>query len=370
MTTPQEPINFTVEQNTIRFQGSLRSGGGGKRLLQDLTRTIELIQDSQIEIDFSEVTGIDSLGACLLAELVVHSRVQGKEITFINSSEEIDRGLDRYYFPSPEVKLPEISPQPIISLGEKAYLLWEAAGELLLLVSETVYWSFVGLFNPSGHRKGAVSAQALGIGVGALPVVALISLLIGIVLALQSSEQLRQFGANIYVADLVVVAMTREMGPLMTAILLAGRSGAAIAAEISTMTVSEEIDALRTMGINPVRYVIVPKILGITLTAPLLTILATIIGIFGGFIISLSALDLTPQSFYHEALTVLFPWDIATGMIKSLVFSWLIVILSSHFGLRVAGGAEGVGKATTKAVVASIFAVILADSLLGLLFYL
>ncbi len=370
MTTPTDPASFALDGDVIRLRGSLKHGGGGKKLLSTLKRTIDLIHEDRIEIDFKEVSGIDSLGACLLAELVVHSRVQGKDVDFINTSVEIDRGLDKYYFPSPEVKIPEVPPQPIIGLGEKAYQFWEAMGEFLLLVSETVYWSLVGLFNPSGHRKGAVSAQALGIGVGALPVIGLISLLIGVVLALQSSEQLRQFGANIYVADLIVVSMTREMGPLMTAILLAGRSGAAIAAEVSTMTVSEEIDALRTMGINPIRYVIVPKILGITLTAPLLTILATVIGIFGGFLISLSVLDLTPQSFYHEAVTVLFLWDIVTGLIKSLVFAWLIVIMASHFGLRVTGGAEGVGKATTQAVVASIFAVILADSLLGLLFYL
>ncbi len=257
----------------------------------------------------------------------------------------------------------------MVSLGEKVYQFWEAAGDLLLLVSESAYWSIVGLFSSSGHRKGSVSAQALAIGVGALPVIALISFLVGVVLALQSAAQLRQFGANIYVADLVVISMAREMGPLMTAILLAGRSGAAIAAEIATMTVSEEIDALRTMGINPIRYVVVPKVIGITITAPLLTISAVVIGILGGFIISLGMLDLTPQSFYYEAVTALFMKDIRTGLVKSLVFAWLIVILAAHFGLRVKGGAEGVGRATTKAVVAAIFAVIVADCALGLLFY-
>ena len=322
-----------------------------------------------MEIDLAQVDSIDSLGAGLLAEIAVQGRTGGREVIFTNAPPDIERGLDRYYYPAPELKLPDVAPKPMVSLGEKVYQFWEAAGDLLLLVSESAYWSIVGLFSSSGHRKGSVSAQALAIGVGALPVIALISFLVGVVLALQSAAQLRQFGANIYVADLVVISMAREMGPLMTAILLAGRSGAAIAAEIATMTVSEEIDALRTMGINPIRYVVVPKVIGITITAPLLTISAVVIGILGGFIISLGMLDLTPQSFYYEAVTALFMKDIRTGLVKSLVFAWLIVILAAHFGLRVKGGAEGVGRATTKAVVAAIFAVIVADCALGLLFY-
>lgn len=369
MSTPNNTVSLTITDAVIKLSGSLR-GGGGKNLLKYLTDAITQIEGERVEIDIEEITEIDSLGASLLAELVVRGHLIGKEVALTNAASEIENGLDRYYYPAPELKLPDVSPQPMVSLGEKIYNMWEAFGELLLLTSESVYWSVVGIWNPSGYRKGSVAAQALSIGVGALPVIATIAFLIGVVLALQSAEQLRQFGANIFVADLVCIAMAREMGPLMTAILLAGRSGAAIAAEIASMTVNEEIDALRTMGINPIRYVVVPKMLGISLTAPLLAVLATIIGIVGGFVIAVSSLDLTPQSFFLEAVSALFMKDIQTGMVKSLVFAWLIVILASYFGFRVKGGAEGVGKATTKAVVASIFAVIFADSLLGILFYL
>lgn len=240
---------------------------------------------------------------------------------------------------------------------------------MLILISESVYWSIVGIWNRKGHRPGAAQAQALKIGVGALPVVLTVAFLIGVVLALQAAVQLRQFGANIYVADLVCISMAREMGPLMTAIILAGRSGAAIAAEISTMNVTEETDALVVMGIRPIRYIVVPKILGITLTIPLLSILATVVGISGGLVASIGALDITPQSFILEAKTALFLKDIITGQIKSLIFAWLIVICAAFFGFRASGGPEGVGRATTSAVVASIFAVIVADALLGLLFY-
>jgi len=359
----------TVDETAIHISGSLRQGGSPK-LLEDLIAAVEDIEGTQVIIDLSEVAELDSLGASLLAELEVKTRLTGKSIRFIRAAEEIEHGLEQYYYPTPEIKFPSPESQHIVTLGERAFDLFRACGNLLLIISESVYWSIVALWNPSGHRKAAVISQALAIGVGALPVIAVISFLIGIVLALQSAEQLRQFGANIFVADLVVISMAREMGPLMTAILLAGRSGAAIAAEISSMTVNEETDALVTMALKPIRYVVVPKILGIIITAPLLSIMATVIGIFGGFIIAVNTLDLTPQSFLLEAQKALYLKDIITGLIKSVVFAWLIVILAAFFGFRVTGGPEGVGRATTKAVVASIFAVIVADSVLGILFYL
>lgn len=369
MKAPAPECEIITGAQGIRLAGSLRRGGS-RNLLKNLTAAVLSAEETEVLIDLIAVSSIDSLGASLLAELEVRARVVGKTVRFVNTSKEVEQGLDKYYYPAPELRLPDVEPQPIVTLGERAFNLWEALGDLLILISESVYWTIVSLWNPSGHRKGAISAQALAVGVGALPVITVIAFLIGIVLVLQSAEQLRQFGANIYVADLVVISMAREMGPLMTAILLAGRSGAAIAAEISTMTVNEEIDALKTMALNPVRYVVVPKILGILLTAPLLSILATAIGIFGGFVISIYTLDLSPQSFILEAKSALTMTDILTGLVKSAVFALLIVILAAFFGFRVTGGPEGVGRATTKAVVAAIFAVIVADAALGLMFYL
>lgn len=242
--------------------------------------------------------------------------------------------------------------------------------ELLVHLSESAFWSLALFFRRRGHRKGAILSQALAIGADAVPIVSLILFLIGIVLVLLSAEQLRQFGANIYVADLLVIAMIMEMGPLMTSILLAGRSGAAIAAEIGTMAVSEELDALETMGINPIRFVVVPKIWGIFITMPLLTILGTVVGIIGGMLVAMISLDITPAAFYQEAKTAVFLEDIRTSLIKSFVFAFLIVSLSSFFGMRTKGGPEGVGRATTSSVVATIFAVIIADAGLDLIFYL
>jgi len=198
--------------------------------------------------------------------------------------------------------------------------------------------------------------------------VALLSFIIGLILALQAAAQLRLVGANIFVADLVAVAMVREMGPMMTAILIAGRSGSAMAAEIATMKVSEEIDALRTMAIDPVRYVIVPKLLAITLCSPLLVTLSTLIGIFGGLVIAVAYLHLPVAAYTNEAIKVLRAVDILSGLTKSIVFAWLIAVISSYCGLRAAGGAEGVGRETTSSVVASIFAVIVADVVFSLVY--
>jgi len=163
--------------------------------------------------------------------------------------------------------------------------------------------------------------------------------------------------------------MTREMGPLITAIMIAGRSGSAIASEIGTMVITEEIDALTSMALNPVRYVVVPKMHASIFTLPFLTILADFMGILGGMIVSYFYLDLSLMTFYNRMATVLFSKDIFTGTYKSIIFAILIVQTGSYYGFHAKGGSEAVGRYTTAAVVTSIFLVILADSILGLIFY-
>ncbi len=254
-------------------------------------------------------------------------------------------------------------------LGTFAYDVFIQFIESLFLFSNVGYWAIVGFFKASRRRKGEVANQGVLIGVNALPIVALISFLIGFILALQSAAQLRQFGASIYVADLIAIAMVSEMGPLITAILVAGRSGSAITAEIATMKVSEEIDALHVMGVDPIPYLIVPKLYALIITLPLLTVFANIIGITGGAVIGVTYLDISFLPFFKEVFSVLRYKEVFTGLIKSLVFSVIILLTATYFGFRVKGGAEGVGRVTTASVVASIFFVIVADSLLGLIFY-
>jgi len=219
------------------------------------------------------------------------------------------------------------------------------------------------------HRRGEVINQAVLIGVNAVPIVGLMAFLIGAVLAMQSAYQLRDFGANIYIVDLTVIAMMREMGPLITAVLVAGRSGSAIASEVATMKITEEMDALKTMGLNPVRFVIVPKMQAGVLTIPLLTIIADVMGIAGGMLIAYVFLDITPIVFFNRMGESLFNRDIFTGIVKSVVFIIVIVQTSSFSGTLAERGATDVGRVTTMAVVLSISMVILADSILGLIFY-
>ena len=174
---------------------------------------------------------------------------------------------------------------------------------------------------------------------------------------------------EIYVADLTAVSVVREMGPLMTAILVAGRSGSSIAAEIATMQVSEEIDGLKVMGMDPIEFLAVPRLLALVVVMPLLTVLADVVGIFGGFLVGVYYLDLSAQSFLHQAIGALSPFDLVTGSIKAIAFAYGIGLIGLYYGIRVRGGASEVGRTTTASVVASIFYIIVADCFFSVVFY-
>lgn len=254
----------------------------------------------------------------------------------------------------------------LISLGEQIYISLILCRKALILTSDILYWSVMSLIKKRGHKRGAILTQSLIIGANALPIVGLLSFSIGLIMALLSAAQLRNFGANIFIADLISIAMVREMGPMMTAILVAGRSGSSIASEIATMKVSEELDALNIMAINPIRYIVAPKFIAITICMPLLTGMAMVIGILGGMVIAVFYLDLNIPTFILEVVDRLSIKDFTIGLSKSFCFAWCIVIIGSLFGFNVTGGAEGVGRATTQSVVTSIFTVILLDAFFAL----
>ena len=191
----------------------------------------------------------------------------------------------------------------------------------------------------------------------------------GLTGAFQAAYQLRQFGGEVFVAAATAVGMVREMGPLMTAILVAGRSGSSIAAEIGTMQISEEVDALTVMGIDPIGYLAVPRLLAITLTMPLLTALADALGILGGFLVGVGYLDLAWNSYLQATVDSLVAWDVVSGLIKSMAFAFGIGLIGLYYGFSVRGGAGEVGRTTTASVVASIFYIIVADCIFSVLFY-
>ncbi|HNW58497.1 MAG TPA: ABC transporter permease [bacterium] len=231
------------------------------------------------------------------------------------------------------------------------------------------YWLCVAPFRGRRIRWGSSFVQMVRMGVDSLPIVGTIAFFVGLIIAMQSAHQLAQFGASLYVADLVGVSITRELGPLITAILVAGRCGSAITAEIGSMKVAEELDALAVMALNPVGFLVVPRTLALVITLPCLTVIADLLGILGGVILAVSTLGIPWIAYYNETVTALVLADFLTGLFKSLIFALVIVLIGSYQGFNVSGGAEGVGKATTASVVTSIFLIILADLLFTALFY-
>jgi len=318
-------------------------------------------------IDLQKITKIDSAGIAFIDEII--SQLELDPNNSLSMNEMVKTAYDTFTSAELTSTQAEKKLDFFTQLGLGAVNFINSLKEGIYLIADIFYWSFVGIFNKKGQRKGSVIHQAIFIGVDALGIIALLSMILGLILALQSAAQLRQFGANIFVADLMAVSMVTEMGPILTAIILAGRSGSSIASEIATMQVTEEIDALKMMAINPIRYVVVPKFHAITICIPLLVTASTLIGIFGGLIVAVTYLDLSATVFINRVFEVLTLRDAIIGLGKSYFFAWVIVIIGSYYGFNVKGGAEGVGKVTTQAVVASIFWIIILDAINSLIFY-
>jgi phospholipid/cholesterol/gamma-HCH transport system permease protein len=237
------------------------------------------------------------------------------------------------------------------------------------IINDTFYWTLISPFRGKPIRLKASVSEMVKAGYNAVPIVAVISFFVGMILALQSAYQLKKVGALIYVANLVGVSLTRELSPILVAIIVAGRSGSAFAAEIGSMKAAEEIDALRTMGINPVRFLVVPKIVALMVMVPALTAISDIIGIFGGFMLSVGVLEIHPFNYYLQTVNALLVKDVLTGLIKAWAFGIIITVVGAYQGFKVEGGAEEVGRRTTASVVASIFLVIIFDLFFTTLFY-
>jgi phospholipid/cholesterol/gamma-HCH transport system permease protein len=361
--------HFTLEGNVVRLKKNLTIHNTAE-FLNDIEILFRKSGESDLSVDLSDLENIDSAGALAIHRLPEKAEKYNISLKIEKAGKDIENKLS-LFSPVKQKTEPSHKKEGILYvLGDKAgHFLSEYVASFFYLVSDVLFWSVRDLFHRKQRRKGEFVNQAVSIGVNALPIVMAMAFIIGLVLALQSSSQLRIFGANIYIVDLTVIAMMAEIGPLITAIMVAGRSGSSIAAEIGTMKVTAEIDALRTMGLNPVRFVVIPKIYGSLITLPFLTILASVAGILGGAVAAYIYLDITPEIFLNRLPEALYRKDILTGIIKSIAFAFIIVITGAFFGFRVKEGAEGVGRSTTSAVVAAITLVIVADLILGLIFY-
>jgi phospholipid/cholesterol/gamma-HCH transport system permease protein len=247
------------------------------------------------------------------------------------------------------------------SLGRATLKSLAGLGHAAMLLVESVGFALTGWRRGQPVRVPSVFEQMRQIGVDALPITALLALVIGIMLGIQFVAALSEFGAQSQVVIAVAKSVTREFGALITAILVAGRSGSALAARIGSMNVSQEVDALAVIGIDPVRYLAAPALFAMLLMLPALTIFADAIAIFGAAVYSAPALNVTPMAYIGQTLGLLTPGDIGQGLAKSVVFAVLISLIGISTGFSVAGGAEGVGRATTRSVVLSICYIIVAD---------
>ena len=324
-----------------------------------------------LTVDLAGVGFLDSAGALALIELENEARSRSITYELVNLTDKA-RGIMGLIDPKALTTPPLITDRKtgnfLERVGDETLSILNDFKRVVIFLGELLGALTYALFHPREVRWQDVLSYMKRAGVEGLPIVGLISLLLGLILAFMSSLQLKQFGANIYVASLLAIAIVKELGPIMTAILVAGRSGSAFAAEIGTMMVNEEVDALTTMGFTPVRFLAVPKVLATMIVVPLLTLYADFFGIIGGVIVGVLGLDLTVYTYLKETQRSLTLLDIITSLIKSGVFAVLIAGIGCQRGFEVRGGAEAVGSATTSAVVAAIFLIIVTDSAFALVF--
>jgi phospholipid/cholesterol/gamma-HCH transport system permease protein len=351
---------------SLHLQGKLDSSSA-PRMIQVLTSLLKDRSPSSLTVNLEKVSYLDDFGALVLVELKNMVAREGGQFELTKASEEILNVLHLDDFekniPSPRKR----SPGMFVRLGEAVF---RQASDIKYLISfiGSVCLSLVHVcLHPRSLRTNDTYYCMQKTGVDALPIVALISFLLGLIMAFMSSVQLQQFGANIYVASLVSLAMTRELGPVMTAIIVAGRSGSAYAAEIGTMKISEEVDALFTMGFDPTRFLVIPKLIAALIVVPFLALFSDLFAILGGLLVGVLILNLTVSAYIAQTLKTLTLFDIFFGFVKSGVFALLIAWIGCLRGFQVRGGAASVGQATTSAVVSSIFLVILTDSVFAVI---
>ncbi|MGC8490213.1 MAG: ABC transporter permease [Syntrophobacteraceae bacterium] len=323
-----------------------------------------------LALDLSGVAKVDSAGVALLRSLQQLCRRRGVRLRIESGPPSVERFLEYFERDAPAEKQSALPPGSLVTrLG--AFLIAEAtqfkefAGfcrAFFIVVARSVS-------HPSRFRGREILYYLQLAGSEAMIILFLITFLLGVVMAFQAAIQLRQFGANIYVANLVSLALARELAPVFTAMLLAGRSGSFFAAEIGTMKVGEELDALCVMGFDLTEFITVPKVLALMAAAPLLTMWANFAGILGAIAVSHISLDITPYAFMQQVYTALTLADLAGGLLKAEVFALFIALVGCFRGLQTGMGADSVGRQTTSAVVSGLFLIIFADAILTVLFY-
>lgn len=355
---------------------TLRTGGAwvinhSPGLFDSLSR-LSFPSGDAITVDLDKVERLDTAGAWLFYRTVRDLRALGHDVEYTGGTPDqlalieqaaANDALCLIEPPEPNVmvRMLEDIGAGVLRVGGQTL----AGLAFLGLLVETLWLS---IKRPHRFRLTATVKQMELIGLNAMPIVGLISFLIGIVIAYQGAYQLRLFGAEIFTVNLVVTAVLREFGILLSAIIIAGRSGSAFTAEIGSMKINEEIDAMDTLAISPMDTLVVPRFVALVIMMPLLTFYSDIVGLIGGGVIGWLALDITPQQFLERTHDVILGWDLGVGLIKAPIFGALIALIGCYEGLAVEGSAESVGHHTTKSVVESIFMIIVLDAFFAIFF--
>lgn len=378
MQKPASPTGYTLRvqsenatEMVLALSGRV-SLADSDRLHAEMGALLDDRGAAAVALDLGGISYMDSAGLLTLFHLEEEIRGTGRSHAYLHVPPEIQRlmGLiDRDGLARPPLRTEEANGGIIEAMGEAGYRTAADFSAMMTFLGDL----FAALVHLVGHprdvRWGDVLFSMRRTGTEGLPIVGLISLLIGLIIAFMSSLQLKQFGANIYVASLVAVAIVRELGPIMTAILVAGRSASAYAAEIGTMVVNDEVDALATMGFDPIRFLAVPKLVATLLVLPLLTLYADLFGIAGGMIVGVTGLDLTPYTYLLESQRAVSTSDLVSGLLKAVVFAFGIAWIGCQRGFQVRGGVEEVGAATTSAVVTSILLIVIVDSVFAIVLH-
>ncbi len=323
-------------------------------------------------IDLAKLESLDTAGAWVLHRTVRRLQAEGLEVELIGVRPAHQSLLERVEAGDVENELERERLNPFMVLVERiGHASVDAVREgrdLLSFLGETTLTALHSLMRPSRIRLVALFAHLERTGLDALPIIGLLSFLIGVVVTYQGADQLRQFGAEIFTVNLLGVSILREMGILLTAIVIAGRSGSAFTAQIGTMQVNQEIDAMRALGLNPIEILVLPRMFALLIALPLLAVFADLMGLAGGALMSYLVLDISLVQFLERLKNVVPVSNFWIGVIKAPVFGYLIGLVGCREGLMVSGSAESVGRQTTKAVVVSIFLVIVADAVFSIIF--
>ena len=328
--------------------------------------------ESEMVVDGARIEALDTAGAWVLQKLLRRLHGEGTAVEMRDLRPEFAKLLEivgRQV--ADQADTPPVASAPsskLESLGRSAAAAFEQTVALLGFVGESAVALAGCVAHPARFRWRPILYNIRSAGFDALPIVGLLSFLLGIVIAYQGADQLRQYGANIFVADLVGLSMLREFAPLITAIIIAGRSGSAYAAQIGTMAVTDEIDAMRTIGIAPLDLLVLPKIIALMIALPLLTVFADVLGVFGGMIMARAQLGVGFGEFLDRFVNAVSITAYMVGTGKAPVFAAIIAVVGCFQGFRTKGGADSVGRQTTRSVVQAIFLVIVADALFSIAF--